>query len=81
MKLELISTDKIADPMIWVKLFMKAQGCKITHNILYQDYKISILLENDAGRIPGRGQGASTYIVLFDRSNEKVEHMHQGLPN
>ena len=33
--------------MLWTKLFMEAQGYEIKRNIIYQDNKSTILLENN----------------------------------
>jgi hypothetical protein len=36
--------------ILWMKLFMEAQGYEITHNILYQDYKSAIILLETNGK-------------------------------
>ena len=46
-KLELVAADDISVMILWTKLFMEAQGYKINRNILYQDNKSAILLEEN----------------------------------
>ena len=44
---ELVSADDMSTMILWMKLFMEAQGYEIKQNILYQDNKSTILLENN----------------------------------
>ncbi len=42
---ELVAVDEMIGQILWTRLFMLAQGIKVTDNILYQDNKSAILLE------------------------------------
>ncbi len=44
---ELVALDEIMAQILWTKLFIIAQGIKVTNNILYQDNMIAILLEKN----------------------------------
>ena len=46
-EVELVGADDMATMILWTKLFMEAQGYKLKKNILYQDNKSTILLENN----------------------------------
>jgi hypothetical protein len=44
---ELVAVDEMLAQILWTRLFMKAQGIKVSDNILYQDNKSAILLEKN----------------------------------
>ncbi len=44
---ELVAVDKMIGQILWTRLFMQAQGIKVTDNILHQDNKSAILLETN----------------------------------
>ena len=44
---ELVGVDDLMPSILWTRNFLKAQGYEVTKNILYQDNKISILLEKN----------------------------------
>ena len=44
---ELLAVDEMLAQILWTRLFMKAQGIKVSDNILYQDNKAAILLEKN----------------------------------
>ena len=44
---EIVAVDDLIPQILWVRLFMKAQGFKVRDNILYQDNRSSILLETN----------------------------------
>ena len=44
---ELVGADNIAAQILWTKQFMEAQGYEIKKNIMYQDNKSAILLEEN----------------------------------
>ena len=44
---ELVGVDDLMPQILWVRLFMKAQGFKVVDNIVYQDNKSAILLERN----------------------------------
>ena len=44
---ELVEVDEMMVQILWTRLFMIAQGIKVTDNILYQDNRSAILLEKN----------------------------------
>jgi hypothetical protein len=44
---ELVAADDVTPTILWVKLFLEAQGCAIGKTILYQDNQSAILLEKN----------------------------------
>jgi len=46
-KSELVAADDVTPTILWVKLFLEAQGCPIGKTILYQDNQSAILLEKN----------------------------------
>ena len=53
-ELELVGADDVAAPILWMKQFMEAQGYEIKKNILYQDNKSAILLEENGRKSSGK---------------------------
>ena len=51
---ELIATDDVISQIIWTKLFLEAQGYEVKDNILYQDNKSAILLEENGKQSSGK---------------------------
>jgi hypothetical protein len=44
---ELVAVDEMMAQILWTRLFMIAQGVKVTNNILYQDNMSAIHLEKN----------------------------------
>ena len=44
---EIVAVDNMMAQILWTRLFMNAQGIKVTDKILYQDNKSAILLEKN----------------------------------
>ncbi len=44
---ELVGVDDLMPMILWVRLFMTAQGFKVVDNIVYQDNQSAILLERN----------------------------------
>ena len=44
---ELVAVDEMMAQILWTRLFIEAQGVKVTDNILYQDNRSAILLERN----------------------------------
>ncbi len=44
---ELVAVDEMIAQILWKRLFVLAQGIKVTDNILYQDNRSAILLEKN----------------------------------
>ena len=78
--MELISVDDALVLMMWAKYFIEAQGYTVSHNILYQDSKSTILLAKN-GRIScsSRTQHIEYRFYLVKdkvtRGDLKIEHM------
>ena len=51
---EIVAADEVVGPMLWTLRFLQAQGYKVTDNILYQDNKSAILLEENARKSAGK---------------------------
>ena len=66
---ELVGTDDIVTMILWTKLFMEEQGYEIEKNILYQDNKSTILLENNGKRSSSKRTRAINirYFFLTDQ--------------
>ena len=44
---ELVAVDDAATMILWTRLFLESQGYEVNKNILYQDNKSTILLEEN----------------------------------
>ena len=66
---ELVGADDASQMIIWTKLFLEAQGYKVTENILYQDNKSAILLESNGRRSSSKRTRALNirYFFLTDQ--------------
>ena len=51
---ELVGEDDAATMILWTGLFMEQQGYSLNKNILFQDNKSAILLENNDKRSAGK---------------------------
>ena len=76
---ELVGADDAATMILWTKMFMEAQGHTIEKNILYQDNKSTILLENNGKRSSSKRTRAFDirYFFLTDqveKGNLKIEY-------
>jgi hypothetical protein len=47
METEIVGADDFMPDICWTRYFMKAQGYDVKDNVLFQDNKSSILLENN----------------------------------
>ena len=70
---ELVEANNLSGPILWTKLFMEAQGYKIKKNILYQDNKSTILLENNGKASSSSRMRAVNirYFFLTDQVNQR----------
>ena len=66
---ELVGADDVATLILWTKHFMEAQGYNIKKNILYQDNKSAILLEENGRKSAGKRSRALNvrYFFLTDQ--------------
>ena len=51
---ELVGADDVATQILWTKHFMEAQGYMIEDNILFQDNKSTILLQENGRKSAGK---------------------------
>ena len=51
---ELVAVDDVVTMVLWTQLFLEAQGQHIKKNIIYQDNKSAILLENNGRKSAGK---------------------------
>jgi hypothetical protein len=61
---EVVAVDDMIPQILWTRLFMQEQGIKVTDNILYQDNKSAILLENN-GRASSSKQTKHVEIQYY----------------
>ena len=76
---ELVGVDDVSTMILWTKLFMEAQGYEIKKNILYQDNKSTILLENNGKRSSSKRTRAINIRYFFitdqiEKGNVTVEY-------
>jgi len=69
MEAELVAADDAAMLIMWTQLFMEAQGYGINRNVLYQDNKSTILLENNGKHSSSKRMRAINirYFFLTDQ--------------
>ena len=51
---ELVSTDDIIAKVIWTKLFLEAQGVKVTENVIFRDNQSTMKLEQNGKASSGK---------------------------
>ena len=76
---ELVGVDDMATMILWTKLFMEAQGYAVKQNILYQDNKSTILLENNGKKSSSQRTRAINIRYFFitdqiEKGNVSVEY-------
>jgi hypothetical protein len=80
---ELVGADDSSTLVLWTKLFLEAQGHTIKQNILYQDNKSAILLEENGKKSSSKRTRALNirYFFLTDqieKGNVSVEYCPTG---
>jgi hypothetical protein len=80
---ELVGADDLSVMILWTKLFMEEQGYKIVQNILCQDNKSTILLEENGKRSSSKRTRALNirYFFLTDqveKGNLSIEYCPTG---
>ena len=68
---ELIGVDDVMSPILWTRLFLEAQGIKDIDNILHQDNKSAILLEENGKASSGKRTRALNIRFFFVTDNIK----------
>ena len=76
---ELVGADDLANMILWTKLFMEAQGHEIKDNVLFQDNKSAILLEENGKKSSSKRTRALNirYFFLTDqveKDNLRIEY-------
>lgn len=76
---ELVGADDLSTLILWTQLFMEAQGYKVEKNILYQDNKSTILLEENGKRSSSKRTRAINIRYFFiagqvEKGNIQVEY-------
>ena len=76
---ELVGADDAATMILWTGLFMEQQGYPLSKNILFQDNKSAILLENNGKRSAGKRSKVLNvrYFFLTDqvkKGNLSIEY-------
>jgi hypothetical protein len=76
---ELVAVDDIATMVLWTKLFMESQGYDIKTNIIYQDNRSAILLENNGKKSAGKRSRALNIRYFFitdqvEKGNMQIEY-------
>ena len=67
---ELVAADDVIGLILWTKLFLEAQGYEINRNVLFQDNKSTILLEENGKKSSGkRTRHLNMCYFFFNRSN------------
>jgi hypothetical protein len=54
---EIVAVDDSIPQILWVHLFLKAQGLAVSDNILYQDNKSAMLLETNGQALSSKHTG------------------------
>lgn len=75
---ELIAADDIVGPMLWTKLFLESQGYPVKENILFQDNRSAILLEENGRKSAGKRSRHLNIRLFFitdqkEKGNLKIE--------
>ena len=55
--------------ILWTQLFLEVQGIEVQHNILYQDSKSAILLENNGKKSPSKPTRAMKLVKVIWKLN------------
>jgi hypothetical protein len=80
---ELVGANDVSVMILWTKLFLEEQGYKIEQNVLYQDNKSTILLENNGKHSSSKRTRALNirYFFLTDqveKGNLSIEYCPAG---
>jgi hypothetical protein len=75
---ELVGADDAMSLILWTKSFLKEQGIEVKENIIYQDNKSTILLEENGRKSAGKRTRALNIRYFFitdqiEKKNLKVE--------
>jgi len=70
---ELVGVDDASVMILWTKLFLESQGYHVEKNIIYQDNKSAILLEENGKKSSGKRTRALNirYFFMTDQIQKK----------
>ena len=71
---EIIGVDDAATMICWTRLFLEEQGYDVEKNILYQDNKSAIILENNGRKSAGKQFRAMNIRYFF--MTDQIEKGH-----
>ena len=76
---ELVGVDQILPLVLWVPLFMEAQGYKVEKNTIYQDNKSCILMAKNGKRSSGKRTRALNICYFYitdqiERGNVEIKY-------
>ena len=80
---EVVGVDDAMGPILWTRLFLEAQGIEVKRNILYQDNKSAILLENNGKKSSSKRTRAMNIRYFFvtdqvSKGNLEIEYCPTG---
>jgi hypothetical protein len=67
---EVVAADEVVGAMLWTKLFLQAHGYPVADNILYQDNRSAMLLEENGRQSAGK-RSRHLHIRLFFVKDQK----------
>ena len=75
---ELVGADDLSTMILWTKLFLEDQGYEVKKNILYQDNKAAILLEENGKKSSSKRTRALNirYFFMTDQVEKKNLAVH-----
>jgi hypothetical protein len=68
---EVVAADEVVGAMLWTKLFLQAQGYTVADNILYQDNRSAILLEENGRQSAGKRSRHLNIRLFFVRDQKE----------
>ena len=69
---KLVAVDQVLPLVLWTPLFLKEQGVEVKENVLHQDNKSAILLEENGNR--STGKRTHTLDIRYFMVTDQVEH-------
>jgi hypothetical protein len=76
---KLVAVDDATTMILWMKLFLEAQGYDVEKNIVYQDNKSAIFLKTNGKKSLGKQTRALNICYFFitdqlEKGNTQIEH-------
>ena len=75
----MVEVDDVSTMILWTKLFLGEQGYEIKKNIIFQDNKLTILLETNGRKSAGKRSRALNIRYFFitdqvEKGNATIEY-------